>query len=104
MTDRVPFKPLQGWLLKGIQIRGPPPLPSPLEKGQDARCSHTTIMSNFPMPENLLKHIENLLTALPQEIETYSKLPKASLGPVKQLLAKFNGNPLIALLTAAPPA
>jgi hypothetical protein len=53
-------------------------------------------MSNFPMPENLLKHIENLLTALPQEIETYSKLPKASLGPVKQLLAKFNGNPLIA--------
>jgi hypothetical protein len=67
------------------------------------RCSHTTTMSNIPMPENLLKCIGNLLIALPQEIEAYSKLPKASLGPVKQLLANFSNNPLIALLTAAPP-
>ena len=56
------------------------------------------------MPENLLKPIENLLIALPQEIEAYSKLPKASPGPVKQLLAKFSNNPLIALLTTAPPS
>jgi hypothetical protein len=60
-------------------------------------------MSNIPIPENLLKCIENLLIALPQEIEAYSKLPKARPGPVKQLLVKFSNNPLIALLTAAPP-
>ena len=60
-------------------------------------------MSNIPMPENLLKCIENLFTALPQEIEAYSKLPKASPGPVKQLIVKFTSNLLIASLTAAPP-
>ena len=61
-------------------------------------------MSNIPTPENLLKHIENLLIALPQEIEAYSKLPKASPRPVKQLLAKFSNNPRIASLTTAPPS
>jgi len=61
-------------------------------------------MSNIPMPKNLLKCIKNLFFVLPQEIEAYSKLLKTSPGAVKQLIAKFNSNPLITLLTAAPPA
>jgi hypothetical protein len=68
----------------------------------DTFCSHTTTMSNIPMPENLLKHIENLFIVLLQEIEAYSKLSKASPVLVKQLITKFNNNPLIALLTATP--
>ena len=55
------------------------------------------------MPENLLKRIENLFIALPQKIQAYSKLSKAHPEAVKQLLVKFNSNPLIALLTATPP-
>ena len=68
----------------------------------DTFCSHATTMSNIPMPENLLKHIENLFIVLLQEIEAYSKLSKASPAPVKQLITKFNNNPLITLLTATP--
>ena len=68
----------------------------------DTFCSHATTMSNIPMPENLLKHIENLFIVLLQEIEAYSKLSKASPAPVKQLITKFNNNPLIVLLTATP--
>jgi hypothetical protein len=59
-------------------------------------------MSNFPTPEDLLKHIKNLLIAVLQEIETYQKLPKAGLGPVKQILLEFFNNPIIKSLSSAP--
>jgi len=59
-------------------------------------------MSNFPTPEDLLKRIKNLLIAVPQEIETYRKLPKAGPGPVKQILLDFTTNPTIKSLIGAP--
>jgi hypothetical protein len=59
-------------------------------------------MLNFPMPEDLLKYIKNLLIAIPQEIKTYRKLPKAGPRPVKQILLKFTNNPIIKSLSGAP--
>jgi hypothetical protein len=59
-------------------------------------------MSNFPMPEDLLNHIKNLLIAVPQKIETYQKLPKAGPGPVKQILLEFTNNPIIKSLSGTP--
>ena len=59
-------------------------------------------MSKIPTPEELLKHIKSLLTALPKEIEAYCKLPKTSPGLVKLLLTKFTTNPHIKTLIEAP--
>jgi hypothetical protein len=61
-------------------------------------------MSNIPMPENLLNCIQNLLAAIPQEIDNYSKLPKAGLGPVKLLLLNFTNHHIIKSLIGAPSA
>ena len=47
-------------------------------------------MSNIPTPEVLLTCIQNLLAAIPQEIDNYSKLPKAGPGPVKHLLLNLS--------------
>jgi hypothetical protein len=60
------------------------------------------VMSKIPTPEELLKRIKSLLTALPKEIETYCKLPKTSPGPVRLLLTEFTTNPRIKTLTEAP--
>jgi len=59
-------------------------------------------MSNIPMPEALLNCIQNLLSAIPQEINNYSKLPKAGPGPVKHLLLNFTNNHIIKSLISAP--
>jgi hypothetical protein len=60
-------------------------------------------MSNIPMPEVLLTRIQNLLAAIPQKINNYSKLPKAGPGPVKHLLLNFTNNHIIKSLIGAPP-
>ena len=55
------------------------------------------------MPKVLLTCIQNLLAAIPQEIDNYSKLPKAGPGPVKHLLLNFTNNHIIKSLIGAPP-
>jgi hypothetical protein len=60
-------------------------------------------MSNIPTPEVLLTCIQNLLAAIPQEIDNYSKLPKAGPGPVKHLLLNFTNNYIIKSLIGTPP-
>jgi hypothetical protein len=60
-------------------------------------------MSNIPTPKVLLTCIRNLLAAILQEINNYSKLPKAGPGPVKHLLLNFTNNHIIKSLIGAPP-
>ena len=60
-------------------------------------------MSNIPTPEVLLTCIQNLLAVIPQEIDNYSKLPKAGPGPVKHLLLNFTNNHIIKSFISAPP-
>ncbi len=55
------------------------------------------------MPEALLNHIQNLLSAILQENDNYSKLSKAGPGLVKHLLMNFTNNHIIKSLIGAPP-
>jgi hypothetical protein len=54
------------------------------------------------MPKDLLKCIKSLLLAVPQEIGTYQKLPKAGPEPIKQILLEFTNNPIIKSLSSTP--
>ena len=67
-----------------------------------ASCSHTTIMSKVPMPEDLFKHIKSLLNMIPKEIKAYCKYSKTSPELIKQLLIKFTTNSIIKSLLNAP--
>ena len=60
-------------------------------------------MSNISTPENILNCIQNLLAVILQEIDNYSKLLKASPGPVKHLLLNFTNNHIKSLIGAPPP-